>query len=189
MINSKNELHEYLLADSKNYIGVIYSLSRKGIGNVIRRVLFCQPGGDQRLIWLYIYCLRHAEYSINCKRPIGRILWLWMLRRLSYKLQYQIPPNVLGKGVTIYHWGSIIINSNARIGENCILQPNIVIGQKHKGDMPMIGSGVNICSGARIIGNINVGNNVTIAPNAVVVKDVPDNCVVGGIPAKILRIK
>lgn len=112
-----------------------------------------------------------------------------MLRRLSYKLQYQIPPNVLGKGVTIYHWGSIIINSNARIGENCILQPNIVIGQKHKGDMPMIGSGVNICAGARIIGDVKVGNNVTIAPNAVVVKDVPDNCVVGGIPAKILRIK
>ena len=55
-------------------------------------------------------------------------------------------------------------------------------------NIPTIGDNVTICPGAKIIGKITIGNNVTIGPNSVVVKDVPDNAVVVGIPAKILKI-
>lgn len=40
---------------------------------------------------------------------------------------------------------------------------------------------------SKVLGGITIGNNVVVAPNAVVVKDVPDNCVVAGVPAKVIR--
>ncbi len=54
-------------------------------------------------------------------------------------------------------------------------------------DFPTIGNNVYISAGARIIGKINVGNNVIIGANAVVNKDVPDNCIVAGVPARVIR--
>lgn len=55
--------------------------------------------------------------------------------------------------------------------------------------MPKIGNDVYIAKGAIVIGGISIGNNVTIGANAVVTKPVPDNAIVAGVPAKILRIK
>jgi serine O-acetyltransferase len=57
-----------------------------------------------------------------------------------------------------------------------------------KAGTPNIGNSVVIATGAKLIGNIQIGNNVFIGANAVCVKDVPDNAVVGGIPAKILNM-
>ena len=53
--------------------------------------------------------------------------------------------------------------------------------------MPVIGNNVEIHSGAKIVGPVRIGNNVIIGANAVVTKDIPDNCVVAGIPAKIIK--
>lgn len=55
--------------------------------------------------------------------------------------------------------------------------------------MPEIGDNVVIFAGAKVLGNIKVGNNVLIAANAVVLDNIPDNCIVGGIPAKIISRK
>lgn len=52
---------------------------------------------------------------------------------------------------------------------------------------PVIGDNVEVCCGAKVIGGITVGNNVLIGANAVVVKDVPPNCVVAGVPARVIR--
>ena len=90
--------------------------------------------------------------------------------------------------MTIWHWGTIIINEQTRIGKNVVLNPLVIIGHKNPGEgCPVIGDNCFIGGGARIIGNIHIGNDVTIAPNAVVVKDIPDGMTVGGIPAKSLR--
>ena len=67
----------------------------------------------------------------------------------------------------------------------------MTIGQSNRGDrrgVPTIGSRVYIGPGAKIIGNIQIGNNVAIGANAVVTKDVPDNAVVAGIPARIISM-
>ena len=58
-------------------------------------------------------------------------------------------------------------------------------GDKH----PWIGDNVEICCGAKIVGGVHIGNNVIIGAQALVVKDVPDNAVVGGVPAKILKMR
>lgn len=73
-----------------------------------------------------------------------------------------------------------------KIGSNCRVFQQVTIGW-NGGKRPVIGDNVIICCGAKVIGGITVGNNVTIGANAVVCKDVPDNCVVGGVPAKIIK--
>lgn len=63
----------------------------------------------------------------------------------------------------------------------------MVIGNRHtEDDRPTIGNNVSFGVGSKAFGAIKIGNNVFVAPNAVVTKDVPDNCVVAGVPAKII---
>lgn len=98
------------------------------------------------------------------------------LRKESHITGFQIEPGTCGKGLTIWHWGSIIVNGKARVGENSTLYPGVLIGHKTVGaGCPNIGNNVFIGSGTKIIGAINIGNDVTIGQNCVVVKDIPDN--------------
>ena len=57
------------------------------------------------------------------------------------------------------------------------------------GRAPRLGDNVCLCAGAKILGDIQIGNNVLVGANAVVVKDVPDNAVVGGVPAVIISME
>lgn len=104
---------------------------------------------------------------------------LKMLRKYAYATGFQIPPNVCGKGLTIWHWGSIIINPAAKIGDNCTLYPGVLIGQKYRGGgAAKIGNNVFIGAGTKIIGNVTIGDNVTIGQNCVITKDIIDNSVI-----------
>ena len=105
-----------------------------------------------------------------------RVWYLHKLRSLSRITGFQIPPNTVGEGLTIWHWGTIIINPKVKIGKNCTLYPGVLIGHKEEGQpAPVIGNNVFICSGAKIIGNVHIGNNVVIGHNCVVTHDIPDN--------------
>lgn len=91
----------------------------------------------------------------------------------------------MGGGLLIAHGFSIIINCKS-MGHNCTIYQQVTIGQTSTG-VPTIGDNVTIYCGAKVLGGITIGNNVIIGANAVVVKDVPDNCVVAGVPAKIIK--
>lgn len=81
--------------------------------------------------------------------------------------------------MTIWHWGSIIINPAVKIGEGCTLYPGVLVGHKKPGERAaIIGDNVFIGAGTKIIGTVRIGNNVTIGQNCVITKDVPDNSVV-----------
>lgn len=158
----------------------------------IRSVLNLSPISDQTYIWKYIKTMRYCEYAMSHKNSIlGKIRWFIYSRQLlryAYKTGFQIPPGSIGKGLTIWHWGMIIINNDAVIGENCTLHPDVIIGKRKKNSMPpKIGNNVYICGGSRILGDIIIGDNVIIAPNTVVFKNVPSNCVVAGNPAVIIK--
>ena len=97
----------------------------------------------------------------------------------------------IGEGFYIGHFSGIVISSAAVIGKNCNISQGVTIGISGKGEdrgCPIIGDNVYIGAGAKVIGRITIGNNVAIGANAVVTKDVPDNAVVVGIPAKIISM-
>jgi serine O-acetyltransferase len=91
----------------------------------------------------------------------------------------------IGAGLFIQHGFSTIIMAD--LGANCWVNQQVTIGHKDEHGRPQIGNNVRITAGAKVIGNIVIGDNVTVGANAVVVKDIPPNCVVAGIPAKIIK--
>ena len=92
----------------------------------------------------------------------------------------------IGPGLFIQHGFATIISAE-KIGANCWINQQVTIGYSSKTDTPTIGNNVRILAGAIVIGDIKIADGSTVAANSVVVKDVEANCVVGGVPAVVLR--
>ncbi len=140
----------------------------------------------------FIRVLRRTEYHKNSKGWYHKMVALyseWRLRRLSYINGITIPTGVFDKGLTLYHYGSIVVNSACRIGRNCCIMNNVNIGSnKGSAKAPQIGNNVYIGPGAVLFGDISVADNCYIGANAVVNKDIliPYSIVIGS-PGKIIR--
>ena len=109
------------------------------------------------------------------------------------------PGAKIGKNLFIDHGMGVVIGETSEIGDNVTIYHAVTLGgsspsidserQRHEKRHPTIGNDVVIGSGAQIIGPIKVGNNSRIAANAVVVKDVPENATMVGIPAKAVKLE
>ena len=109
------------------------------------------------------------------------------------------PGATIGKNLFIDHGMGVVIGETSEIGDNVTIYHNVTLGgsspsidserQRHEKRHPTIGNDVVIGSGAQIIGPIKVGNNARIAANAVVVKDVPENATMVGIPARAVKLE
>ena len=141
----------------------------------------------------FLRLLRRTEYFKNCKKGIlDRILYIYYLRKfkkMSIKLGYSIPLNVFGPGLSIPHYGTIVVSTAAKVGKNCRLHVCVNIGATSGStNAPQIGDNVYIGPGAIIFGDIYIADNVTIAANATVNKSVNvPNVIIGGTPAEILK--
>lgn len=112
---------------------------------------------------------------------------------LKYSIELGINPKI-GKNLRLPHIQNIIIGNEVVIGNNCILYQDVTLGQKHKGikgygEEPILKDNVVVFAGAKIFGKIEIGNNSSIGANAVVFKDVPDNSLAVGVPAKVIEGK
>ena len=94
----------------------------------------------------------------------------------------------IGGGLYIQHGFATIVAAKS-IGENCWINQQVTIGYNGQADPPVIGNWVMITCGAKVLGDIRIGNHVTVAANAVVIDSVQDNCTVGGVPAKVIKYK
>ena len=118
-----------------------------------------------------------------------------LLPKIIWKLQYilfncSVPASCnIGEGTKFGYGGiGVVIYARTVIGKNCTIGQGVTIGGKSGWyEVPVIGDNVHISAGARVLGPVRIGNNVIIGANAVVGGDVPDNCIVAGIPAKIIK--
>ena len=157
MIDSRHKYREYVEQDR-------LALGRQ---RDVRPHLF----GDE--IWKFEILLRKVEYDLNCRHgAVGRLIGKWhkiRFHRLSVRLGFTIPPNVFGPGLSIPHYGTVVVHGNVRAGKNCRLQEGVTIGAtngSHKaaviGDNCYFGSGVCIA------------DDVAVGANAVVTKDIAE---------------
>lgn len=136
----------------------------------------------------YVVNFRLCNY-LSKKKSLIIFFCLFRLnfRRLSIKLGIQMPYTTkIGEGFSIHHYSCIVIHGDSIIGKNLNIRQGVTIGEVNS-KVPIIGNDVYIGAGAKVIGKVVIGNNVIIGANSVVTKDVPDNSVVAGVPAKIIR--
>lgn len=95
----------------------------------------------------------------------------------------------IGGGLFFPHFSGIVISGSSKIGDNCTIFQGVSLGAiRGKGD-PNVGNNVVLAPGVKILGNVNIGNDVFVGANSVLVKDVPDSAVVVGIPARIINME
>lgn len=122
--------------------------------------------------------------------------WFWthkmrFLAKVYWRLIYilfacQIPPTVeLEEGVNIAHGVGIVIHQDSVVGSGTMIYQNVTLGS---GGGPVIGRNCILGAGCCILGSIHIGDNVKVGANAVVLQDIPDNCTVVGVPARIVKI-
>lgn len=188
MIQSRSDLLFYIREDKCRNLGE-YNI---GMLRYLSQWLY---GTDQMKAFQLLKCLRNLEYAKNVLRQyglFGKLIYAlrqWQYHRLEERYDVAIGTNMVGYGLYLPHitGGGIIINCNS-MGNYCIANVGVVVGNNHSwNDRPVIGDNVNLTVGSKVIGGVTLGNNVTVAPNSVVIKDVPDNCVVSGVPAVIIK--
>lgn len=181
MITTKKELRDYIKADKACY-RVNFSFYHPLIYS------------ETYYVYHYLWNLRHLEYyNNNHKSFTKKILYYWFLlnhRRLSLKTSMTIAPNTIGKGCLILHPGYRRIGPSSKIGVGCTILPNVLLGKKHPGECSIvIGDNCYIATNVTILGPVIIGNNVTIGAGSVVLSDIPDNAIVAGVPAKVIKMK
>ncbi len=143
-------------------------------------------------IWVTIfYRISRALFLVNIP-IIGFLARLiaFFIFKINEFLGVSIAPSCdIGPGLYIGHTGCIFLYHTVIAGKNLSIGQQVTIGTKGLGvkGAPVIGDDVYIGVGAKLLGPIKVGNNVRIGANAVVIKDVPDNATVVGVPGRVVR--
>lgn len=137
------------------------------------------------------FWFRIGTYLEERKHGLMYLFVFWYYKQLMYKTGIQLPLGTkVGAGLKFYHFGDVVVNRNATIGENVSIYNGVTIGINLRPDgkkyPPKIGNNVVLCTGAKVIGGVTIGDNSVIGANAVVTKDIPEDVVAAGVPAKIV---
>jgi putative colanic acid biosynthesis acetyltransferase WcaB len=144
---------------------------------------------------LFLFRLAQAINRHTITKIIFILYLLWYRYFVEWVLGIELPRKLTaGKGLIIYHGQALVVNQGVVIGDNCVLRNSVTIGHKKLADgtftaCPRIGNNVDVGANVCIIGDVMIGDNVIIGAGSVVVKSIPDNCVVVGNPARILEKK
>lgn len=137
-------------------------------------------------VWFRLGAYLRTKKNIFFKMLYAIVFLIHKHNQYLTGIQLRLETKV-GEGLRFQHFSCIVINEATIIGKNCLIFQGVTIGVGTSG-IPRIGNNVILSSGAKIIGGITIGNNVTIGANAVVTKDVPDNSIAVGIPAKVIAV-
>jgi serine O-acetyltransferase len=140
-------------------------------------------------IWVYRFGRRVDRRPAGVRRDILlRVYWL-LFRIVETLTGISLPKScVIGKGLRIWHFGSIFINGDAVLGENCTLRHGVTVGNREEGGgSPVIGDNVELGAYAQILGSVHIGNDCKIGAMALVLTDVPAGSTAVGQPARIVK--
>lgn len=147
---------------------------------------------------LYIPFLYFKGFHALQSQRIAHWLWhhgrqsmaLFFQNRISVKFGVDIHPAAkMGRGIMLDHATGLVIGETAVVGDNVSILQSVTLGGtgKDEGDRhPKIGNGVLISAGAKILGNITVGEGAKVGAGSVVLEEVPPHTTVAGVPAKVV---
>jgi len=179
---NKKELKECLKADFKQ------TLKDVSFQHIL--FSFCTSSSAWKR-WKFIKAMRRASYHEELFRKkriyhvFPMIFYLRRCNKLGNLLGFEIKGTNIGKGLTLYHNGPIVINRDAVVGTYCKLHGDNCIGNNGiSKDCPIIGNNVDIGVGAKILGRVVLADNIIVAAGAVVVKSfLEPGITIGGVPA------
>ena len=166
--------------------------------SLIRKVIETDPAARYALNVIINYPGIHAMF---CYR-INNFLWTKLHLKLLARLLSQIarfftgieihPGATIGKRLFIDHGMGVVIGETTIIGDDCVLYQGVTLGGVGTGEHkvkrhPTLLNNVMVSAGAKVIGDVTIGNNTILGAQTVVLKDVPDNCTVVGVPAFIVK--
>ncbi len=136
---------------------------------------FIKSFGDSGFQALYLY--RVSRFFHNYHMGVARDL----VHRISKLLTHVdiSPYATIGRGLNIYHGLSIVIGKNTVFGERCLICQGVTTGS----GAPQIGNNVKLWAGAKVMGNISIGDNSEVGANGVLLESLPANCIAVGVPA------
>jgi serine O-acetyltransferase len=136
--------------------------------------------------WEFQHVVLFRWYQSSKVKLFSRFLLRWSCLRTGIQIGYHTK---IGKGLLIVHYGDIAVNNDAVIGDNCTIYHGATIGISHRGSKkgcPTLGNKVWVGANAVIVGNIQIGDDVLIAPLSYVNFDVPAHSIVIGNPGRII---
>ena len=154
------------------------------------------PAARNSLEILLLYNGLHATIGYRmahwCYRHKLRFIARWISQTTKFFTGVEIhPAATIGRRLVIDHGTGIVIGATAEIGDDCLLYQGVTLGGTGKDQgkrHPTLGNNVMVGSGAKILGPFTVGNNARIAANSVVLREVPDNATVVGVPGRVVKI-
>ena len=144
-------------------------------------ILVCYPGIHALVLHRVAHGLWHNQVPL-----IPRLLS--HVGRLFTGIEIH-PGATIGEGVFIDHGMGVVIGETAIIGNYCLIYQNVTLGGtgKQTGKRhPTLGENVVVGTGAKVLGNINIGHDVRVGAGSIVLRDVPDDCTVVGVPGRIV---
>lgn len=181
MIKSKADLRYYIQQDRK----MNGCPTKRGVGEAIKDFFF--PNA-----LAFLNYMRHVEYYKNVHTACGKFLlsyYNFKFRSTGRQLGYSIGVNACGPGLSLPHYGTIIISGEARLGANCRVHACVNIGASAgREEAPQIGDNVYIGPSCVLFGDIKIGSNNTVGANATVNKSFEqEHIIIAGTPAQILK--
>lgn len=174
MIRSKKELRFYIKADRM--------MNRGGFTRSIKDILWGIVFPDY--IMDYLEAMRKSDYynSLGGNKLLGAY-YRMRQRKLGMKLGFSIPRDAFGYGLLIPHYGTIVVGGGNKIGNYAVLHTSTCINHGHK----EIGNAFYLSTGAKVIGDIKIGDGVSVGANSLVNRSLPGNVMAAGSPAEVKR--
>lgn len=153
------------------------------------------PAARNSAVVFFLYSGVHAVWW----HRVSHALWRWRLRFLARMISQvtrfftgvEIHPGArIGRRLFIDHGMGVVIGETAEIGDDCVLYHGVTLGGTHTDNIkrhPTLGNRVLVGTGAKLLGNILIGDDVSIGANAVVLSDAPAGSTLVGIPAKPVK--